>query len=211
MSRVLVTTEADLTWGFDDGPPKLPYGSANGRGYKQWETVDPHPAYAHDERLVRKALRDVESCASIRFKPTVTIFCREPLGRTNGWGRNEGEEKEWEGLIGLAAKRIPLHPAMTRYLVGHEYGHHADYEICRRRDLDGETETIDAEYAALRKLPDGWDRYGPGYWHSNVGEFIANDFRILVAGLEPEFWPHPGYARPERVKGLAAWWREALS
>jgi hypothetical protein len=208
--RVVELTAEDLDWSFRDSRPRLRTG--RGSSYE----VDPFPAYPHDLDLVRATLEQVERAVSIEHKPTLYVFHFEPIARTNGWaergyGRYDREAERHTlapGQIVLAGKRIPPHPAMTRYLVAHEYGHHVDYTICDRRGL--EVDGLDEEYAKLRRLPAAYDRYGGGRWHSNVGELIANDFRILVAGVEPEFWPHPGYARPEAVDGLADWWKAAL-
>jgi hypothetical protein len=59
------------------------------------------------------------------------------------------------------------------------------------------------EYAQLRGC-DPATPYGGGTWHKSPGELLANDFRILVAGVEPEFWPHPGSPTPMRRKQSSA-------
>jgi hypothetical protein len=210
--RVVEITAADLVWPFDGrGEPRAMCPRA--------ERVDPFPCYPHDIRLVKRTLRDVERAVSIELAPqTIFVLHHEPLARTNGWAESDTswneETEKWDpspGWITLAGKRIPPHPAVTRYLVAHEYGHHVEYDLLRRRGRQPHERAVANEYAELRKLPDGHHAYGGGRWHSNVSELLANDFRILVAGVEPEFWPHPGYPRPERVKGLKAWWREALA
>lgn len=221
MKRVVERTREDLLFEFDQSTtasvPTLLVGG-DGNGYYRSLRVDPCPAYAHDVRLVRKCLRDVESRVELAFKPVVYVLHAETLGRTNGWadrsieywGRDDGDEPTWAGHIVLAGKRVPLHPGMTRYLVAHEYGHHVEWELLRRRGLDLDGNDLRDEYAELRgcdpRLP-----YAPGNWHASAGELMANDFRILVAEAEPEFWPHPGFKRPERVAAVRRWWEEALS
>jgi hypothetical protein len=50
-----------------------------------------------------------------------------------------------------------------------------------------------------------------GTWHDSACEILACDFRILVTGMEAEFWPHPGIPRPEMVPALRDWWDAALA
>jgi hypothetical protein len=47
-----------------------------------------------------------------------------------------------------------------------------------------------------------------GTWHDALSEIVACDFRLLVLGAEPSYWPHPGIPLPHRVDGLGAWWSE---
>lgn len=213
--RVVSLKSGDLTWSFDDKPPSWRTKSVVG-GWGHAANVDPTPCYSHDRALVLAEAQHVDDVFRVGVPVTIHISRWEEIGRTNGWASQEwnyyagknGDEKKWEGAIALAGKRIPLHPAMTRYLVSHEYGHVVDYWLCHVRGL--QPNGLDEEYRELRRLPKSSGRYGPGRWHSNVGELIANDFRILVAGRELEFWPHPGIARPEDERGVRAFWRRAL-
>lgn len=213
--RVVPLTESDLCWDFGRDEPYVLTGDRT-RTY-----VDPFPAYAHSAALVETALAAVEAVVDVDSKPTIYSLPRETEHRTNGWATRswiydkEAEEwngKKWVGSIVLSGKRIPPHPAMTRYLVAHEYGHHVEWEIERRRGIKGSEEhnRIRNEYAALRGCdPDL--HYGGGTWHASAGELLANDFRILIAEVEPEFWPHPGFARPEDLPEVRRWWDEALA
>ncbi len=71
---------------------------------------------------------------------------------------------------------------------------------------------MDREYAQLRGLPvDERALYGGGRWHAAIGELFANDFRILVARAELEFWPHPGFPRPETLPVVVEFWEQAIS
>jgi hypothetical protein len=151
------------------------------------------------------------------------VLHRECTSRTNGWAEVDhryydddcakpccaDKTVKWDGIIVLAGKRIPPHPAMTRYLVAHEYGHHVEYELLHRRGLDPGDSVVRDEYARMRGCPDV--NYGGGTWHKSPGELLANDFRIVVAGVEPEFWPHPGFTHPLEDALVQRWWAENLS
>src|SRR5205823_804865 len=109
------------------------------------------------------------------------------------------------GSIYLSAKRIPIHPAMTRYLVAHEYGHVVEEWLNERLGNKLHDDTLIGFYRQLRSL-DKPRAYGAGEWHRTPGEVFANDFRVLVCGVEPEFWPHPGIERPETSYTIRGWW-----
>jgi hypothetical protein len=38
---------------------------------------------------------------------------------------------------------------------------------------------------------------------------MACDFRVAVAGVETEFWPHPGVLLPDHH--VEVWWDEAMT
>ena len=210
---VRVVKATDLAWAFDSKPPGWTTKPALKGNWGHRSEVDATPAYPHDLDLVKAEAERVDAAFPIGVPVTVHISLWEDLGRTNGWAYQDwayrgDDERTFEVAIALGAKRIPIHPAMTRYLVAHEYGHAVDYWLCHVREV--QPNGLDEEYRKLRGLPKSSGRYGPGRWHANVGELIANDFRILVAKREPEFWPHPGIARPEALPAVRAWWRKAL-
>lgn len=184
-------------------------------------TFDPFPAYPHGLDLVTRTAAEVAQVCPPLWDVDLMVADREETGRTNAHthvehrGHYEGDD--WvsgppRGLIVLAGKRIPPHPAMTRHLVAHEYGHQVQRMLTHRRDRPHlEDDAVLREYAAARGLPESSVRYGSGgRWHDAAGEIFACDFRILACGIETEYWPHPGVARPETVPGLDTWWDGAI-
>lgn len=212
--RIVEKTSGDLIWPFGGRPHYR-----NGRHYAY---VDPTPCYAHDVGVVEETLVLVEGRVDILCKPTYYVLSHEPEERTNGWAQydvkypkpEDPDDPPWNGAVTLAGKRIPPHPAVTRYLTAHEYGHHAEYEALRRRGLDPGSSEVEAEYAkarGYRKVP---RYYGAGTWHAARAEVLANDFRIIVCGVEEEYWPHecphPADLSPTRRRRVGDWWRENL-
>jgi hypothetical protein len=172
--------------------------------------VDPTPCYAHDKQLVQQLLGQVAASFPIGWPVALNILPHETEAQTNGWASyrdSYSKPPKRVGMITLAAKRIPPHPAVTRYLVAHEYGHLVDYWICKQMGLK-EGHHFRDEYAKLRGVKPA-RYYGPGQWHASTDELIANDFRILIAGAEAEFWPHPGFTRPEDLPQVVEWWANA--
>lgn len=195
------------SWGFDEKTPAY-YVSHSGTWQRE-HRVDPAPCYAHDVGLVRAELDHLRKVAPLPFPLAIFVLHHEVTGRTNGC---YCEERDYSGepvgapsvgIIVLSGKRIPIHPAMTRYLVSHEYGHAVDHHITHLRGLKGST-LRDLYREQIR--PTSSSAYGCGRWHANTGELLANDFRILVAKRELEFWPHPGFSRPEDTIGAANYW-----
>jgi hypothetical protein len=201
----------DLCWTFEGQHPA--FGVPSGQ-YVRNVHVDPFPAYPHSREEVWLQLERAASAFPIPQDVTVCILDREPMERTNGWCNCEyhwsGKEetpRKWSANIVLAGKRIPPHPAMTRYLVSHEYGHAVRQYISWKRDeKDGSNHLYD-EYQKLRGFTSA-KHYGGGTWHARVEELFANDFRILVVGAEVEFWPHPGFTRPEGIPAIIEFWKK---
>lgn len=177
--------------------------------------VDPCPGFAHDLDLVRKELVYLQRVAPLPFPIKVAVMDRELLGRTNAqyhelfdWSDQQTGKRV--GVILLSGKRLPMHPAMTRYLVAHEYGHAVEDWIRASRGGPKALET-DFRHAYIQTCrPTATNGpYGPEHWPDDAGELFANDFRLQVAGREEEYWPHLGHERfPAEV---TTWWAAAIA
>lgn len=224
MDRVQLVDE--IVWGFRDqgGTAAFMYPKSDHSRYGSGIGVDPFPGYSHDLDVVRETLDRVSELFPLPepFAPMVFVLTHETLSRTNAqagqdfdydWKRpdddpNDDEETQrpWRGTIVLQGKRIPPHPAMTRYLVGHEYGHIVEDWLIRGRRERIQSQELLHEYADRRGLRPSEFVMGAsgGTWHRAIQEIFACDFRIVRCGLEEEFWPHPGIERPPAA--VVEWW-----
>jgi hypothetical protein len=205
---------ATATWSFRDSVPTWRHSL-----FTSTATFDPFPAYPHPVEDVKRAAAHVGSCCPPSWNVDLFIADREEVGRSNGFSNitenshYEGDEwvqEEPTGVIMLSGKRVPPHPAVTRYLVAHEYGHNVEWMLNKARGAKTtHDEKLVEEYAQLRGMTSTHHGSG-GRWHDSAHEVLACDFRILVCEVEPDYWPHPGVPRPEAVDGLANWWTEAV-
>lgn len=208
----------DSTWDFASSKPTWHHP---GDTYAVSASFDPFPAYPHDMDVVRDTAAKVQEVCPPSWNVELFVSDREEFSRTNAFSsvrhrKRDDDKDDITGYIVMGGKRIPPHPAMTRYLVGHEYGHNVSYMLSMAR---GEKYAHDTpwmkDYAIMRGLdPDVVYHHGNGgTWHNSIGEIFACDFRIAVCGIEPEFWPHPGIPGPleaTHAKRVAKWWRRAL-
>lgn len=159
--------------------------------------VDPAICYPADLDLVLRTAAKCEDIFPLPILPFYFTLPYEPVGRNNacapmfdfGGGR-------WTTVIYLSGKRIPIMPAMVRALVAHEYSHHIERYISWKLGR-----SIDSEYARLRGIP---IRPNPR-WHEDIGEIIANDIRILMLGIESDYWPH-SCEHPRQLEHLRDFW-----
>lgn len=214
-----VVVEPKLRWSFDDKGPTILIGKET-KGYSRSEQVDPVPCYPHNLDTVKETLTICESKFPTKEPIHVYVTSHEGLGRTSAWtdGNISYQEKDdmgnWDRpaphpYIVLFGKRTPIHPAQTRYLVAHEYGHVIDTLLAYKRyKTPDPTIQQDEEYEKLRGIIKQ-DYYGPGTWHLDPGEIFANDFRIAVCNIEPEFWPHD-VPHPYDSPQVIQWWEERV-
>ena len=213
-SRIHLVGPEQISWPFR-GEPSFKTRGPN--SYARSHPIDPFPCYPHDRRLVADAASRVEEIFPVDNQVDYFITEYEETGRTNGFAdkadvydHKVGKHTHWEPIVILLGKRIPPHPAMTRYLEAHEYGHAVQWQIEKMRKSDSNTETTDLDFEYMRLRPGCHNDYGAKKWHDNVGELFANDFRILVCGVETEFWPHD-LPRPESVRGVIDFWEKAVA
>lgn len=208
--RVISIQPSELAWPFESGPwvKTSPLTS-----YSRTINVDPFPCYPHQQKIAEETATLVEASFPISPATTIYLIPFEGSSRTNGHANRDYnydvKPATWEPYIVMWGKRIPPHPGMTRYLVAHEYGHIVQWWIEEKRGIKDQAVTdFDREYMKLR--PDASPDYGGGRWHDHVGELIANDFRLIVTGIETEYWPHPGFTRPEELPEVVAFWENAV-
>lgn len=194
--QIELVPREDLQYGFHDKNPYFTF-------YSTREEVDPFPCYPHDMKVAQETIDRL----TLRTDANIKVMPFESISRTNGWASKSGyydykEDGSWDykyvHLIVLSGKRTPIMPAMTRYMIGHEYGHIVEHLI--RDTLTDKTGINDGtdyefqtkflkEYAKFRGIEYS-DKYGANNWHSNTQEVFANDYRILAAGIETDYWPH---------------------
>lgn len=159
--------------------------------------VDPEPCYSADLNRVLLAVAKCEDIFPIPILPFYFTLPYEPAGRHNACAPTFYlDDGGWTTVIYLSGKRIPIMPAAVRSLVAHEYAHHIERYISWKLGR-----SIESEYAALRKVP----VIPNPRWHEDVGEIIANDIRILMFGIETDYWPHH-CDHPDRLWHIRDFW-----
>jgi hypothetical protein len=216
--RIFGVSANDLAWGFDARPPRFTIGKNSASKWTTSVEVDPAPCYPHNAVTVCKHVKFVEEAFPIKYQPFWYLPSYDGVGGYNGitYHGHDYDDKDQHdryanhAWIVLNGKRIPLHPAMTRYLVAHEYGHAVEVDIAHRLYTEKEPRGPLMEmYSEMRGMKNPTS-YGPGTWHLAPAEVFANDFRILVTGTENEFWPHD-VPHPTEVPAVVAWWNEQIS
>lgn len=232
--EVLTVGAADLRWSYEHGAdpslPTLPLNNTNRRRV----TVDPFPCYFHQPAPLMTALITCMTAYPIPTGSHLTIVVAqfEETCRTNGFATYDSQWSQptdpdcetvkndptspacicpdgtWDygqRFIFLSGKRTPIHPAMTRFVIAHEYGHQVEMWEATRRGLDLPRDEILDEYEELVRPGDQLHRAtGGGRWHDSTAEVYADDFRTVMCGVETEHWPH--YGIPERTDAVVSYW-----
>lgn len=205
----------EARWAFDDNCPKWrhqPHGSVT--------TFDPFPAYPHDMDVVRETAAHVARMFPPLWDVDLVVADREFTSRCNAHAgfhqSGHYEAEKWVkdppvGLIILSGKRIPPHPAVSRYLVGHEYGHNVQNMLeIAGGGKHGHEDKVLTEYAQMRGMALPIHHGSGGSWHDSAAEVFACDFRVVVCDVETSYWPHPGIPHPHQLDvDLSAWWTQA--
>lgn len=217
MNNVILFNKDDLNYPFS-GEPSFTF-RPRGADYSQSLYIsDLFPCYTHDIQLVEQLARECEKKFPIKFPISYYIVPFEDKSRTNGYAakinlydaRKNKNATQFAPYIVLWGKRIPIHPAMTRYLVSHEAGHQIQnwIEYCRGEEDTCGASKFEREYAKMRKI-ELFEGYGGLKWHKNIKEIIANDIRICVFGAEREFWPHE-CEHPDNLRYVHDFWYEIM-
>jgi hypothetical protein len=211
--RVTLFKDKDVKYPFDNNAkPSLSLKLPGTYGHTEY--IDPFPCYHHDRDLVIAEAKKAEAAFPLGSPPHYFILPFDTTSYTNGWA---SYERVWNyggkdinllvPWIGLSGKRIVLHPAMTKYLVAHEYGHCVQYWIEYRTGIKQKSpSSFEREYANIRGITCNRD-YGARKWHRNIREIIVNDFRIIMTGAEVDFWPHE-VDHPLNCKAIQKHWKK---
>lgn len=199
--EIKTITEAD--WRFNSPESIIQIGTGN----KINVSIDPFPCYTHDLEVIKTNLERVQE-RTVQIPVQIYVSSFETKTRENAFSQfhyKEFTDGKWEKeyIIHFSGKRTPIHPILTKYLVGHEYGHLFEYWYEEQLNLT--KEAVLESYADFRNL------VLPIHWHKNIQEIFAEDFRVLVAKIDVQYWPHKDVARPETIEGLKEWWVKTIN
>jgi hypothetical protein len=203
----------ELEWSYHSRIPKFRAGSLT-------FNADPFPGYAHNKGVVEQTAKLCYAAVKNHIPVYVHLPAFDQDGGTNGFTHldqdYDNERKKWvpkENHIVLLGKRTPLHPAMSRFIMAHEYGHAVEDWMIALWDYDQHNDDFLEYYRDKRGLSpfQALRGTGPNEWWRAVAEIFADDFRILCTGIEEEHWPHGTVPRPEYVNGLSTWWDDAMA
>jgi hypothetical protein len=184
--------------------------------------LDPFPGYCHNHLTAKATIIDCVKAFPPQTNLTTWLSRWDDLSRYNGFlyrdsfKYNENNEPlTYHTHIFLTGKKTPIHPVSTRALIAHEYGHAVAYwlELKTQRPVEqiydeyvdvvlGNNCTNDRELEhAGRILP----------WHRRIQEIFADDFRVFLAGIDTDFYPHYNiYMDNDMIERRKYWWKEQL-
>lgn len=219
--KIIVKSRDEVIWPFKGNPHfshKAPYGW--GRNIE----IDPFPTTVTDVKIVEERVPVIESKFPIGTILQWVILPHEVMERSNAWANydylycdntEEGsliqKKHKMTGLVVFSGKRGNIHPAMTRFLVAHEYGHQVDYWInaLMKAEEDSRDEDLfHKRYAEVRGLEFKDDtNYGGGNYHDSLVEIIADDFRIVMGETDPDFYQH-SCVNPLDCPSIIQYWND---
>jgi hypothetical protein len=214
--KVIQKSPTDLIWPFKGEPYIIVNKIAD--TYNRNVQVDPFPCGVHDKRLVEKFVGRIEQIFPTNAILQWAIIPFETCERTNAWAQSDSiwsaeasikQKHKIDCLIVLSGKRPIVHPAMTEYLVAHEYGHIVDYWItaCMKEETgEREEDVFRKKYAEVRGI-EYQSTYGGGRWVDNIMEVIADDFRIIMGKTDPDFYLH-SCTHPLSEPRIINYWNE---
>lgn len=215
-NKIVVIKPEEIIWPFDGQPYYLLKALAC--DYGRTAQVDPFPCNTHNVDIMTEEVEKVTKAFPIGTLLQWIVLPHETTNRTNAFANHDSiyadtpEREEMkkvnklEGSIIFSGKRANIHPAMTRFLVAHEYGHQVDYwitEVMKEEDRDADFRKF---YAESRGLIYDNSRYGGGNYHNSITELIADEFRIVVAGRDTDFWQHDKYPNPVDQQDRIDFW-----
>lgn len=184
-----------------------------GEGYGVRAAIDPFPSYQHSLITTSRMLDRLQ--AIIAIPVTIYLLPFELKSRVNGftdiqylnWSQDNGYT-DAKHIIALSGKRTPIPTGMTEYLMAHEYGHAIEHFISYKLKND----ELRVDYAKMRGLDINRDYGTGGNWTDASGEVFADDFRVIYAGVEPDFWPHTVEAPTvDNIHDIHNWWIEKIN
>lgn len=223
MANLVVKRTDEVVWPFSGEPHYKIKRELS--GYSRNVKIDPFPCIVHNLDLMRERIEFIEAAFPIGALKRWLVLPYEVTERVNAWASHDyiwsnGTDPEkdlakkknrLELFVVFSGKRSNIHPAMTRFLVAHEYGHWVDYwitSIMKEENYSNDEEIFRKKYAEIRGIPYVDDEnYGGGNYHDSLAEIIADDFRIVVGGTDVDYYQH-SCTHPLKDPNVVAYWGE---
>lgn len=216
-SKIIVKKPEELIWPFE-GHPRYNYNYEFHK-YTRSIIVDPFPCTMHDPKLLAEEVEIIEDKFPIGSFLRWIILPHEVESRVNAWAQKDfiytDDSEEQEALkkrhkldcaIVFSGKRSNIHPAMTKFLVAHEYGHIVDHWItaCMKEELDSRDDRLFektwCEFRSVKWKDD--NDYGGGRYRNSITEMIADEFRIVIGRVDIDIWQHDSIEHPLTNGGI---------